>query len=121
MNQFEEPKMWQKAMDIADKVYMLSTAFSREEKYGLTRQIRRSAVSDASDIAEGAGNNTRVEFKNFLGKASGSANELYPQLVLSHRLKLVHQDQVTPVSSNAKEVQKMNDTLVKSLENNYVQ
>jgi four helix bundle protein len=118
MHQFEELKIWQKSMDITEDVYILSSLFPKEEKYGLTSQIRRSSISVPSNIAEGAGRNTNGEFKNFLGIASGSSSELYTQLILSYRLKLVEKSKVTPVLNQVKEVQKMNYALIKSLEKN---
>ena len=102
-------------MEITEEVYLLSSLFPKEEKYGLTSQIRRSAISIASNIAEGAGRNTKGEFKNFLGMASGSSNELHTQLILSYRLKLVKKEQVKHIVNNVKEVQKMNYALIKSL------
>lgn len=117
MHRFEELKIWQKAMDITEEVYLLSSLFPKEEKYGITSQVRKSAVSVPSNIAEGAGRNTNGEFKNFLGIASGSSNELYTQLVLSHRLKLVQKKQVESVLIQIKEVQKMNYALMKSISN----
>lgn len=116
MHQFEELKIWQKSMDVTEDVYLLSALFPNEEKFGLTSQIRRSAVSVPSNIAEGAGRNTNGEFKNFLGIASGSSNELFTQLVLSHRLKLVELSQVLPILKNVKEIQKMNYALMRSLQ-----
>lgn len=118
MHQFEEFKIWQKSMDINEDVYTLSALFTKEEKYGLTSQIRRSAVSVPSNIAEGAGRNTNGEFKNFLDITSGSSSELYTQLILYYRLKLVEKSKVTPVLNKVKEVQKMNYALIKSLEKN---
>jgi four helix bundle protein len=115
MHQFEKLKIWQKAMDITEQVYLLSALFPREEKYGLTSQVRRSAVSVPSNIAEGAGRNTDGEFNNFLGIASGSSNELFTQLVLSHRLHLVTASQVQPLLQQVSEIQKMNYALMKSL------
>jgi len=91
MHNFQELIIWQKAMNIAEAVYKLSKKFPKEERYGLKSQIRRSAVSIASNIAEGAGRNTNGEFKNFLGIASGSSNELMTQLMLSSRLGLVEE------------------------------
>lgn len=73
MHRFEELKIWQKAMDITEGVYKMSSSFPKEEKYGLTSQIRRCAVSIPSNIAEGAGRNTKGEFKQFLGIANGSS------------------------------------------------
>ena len=103
-------------MDIAVKTYLLSADFPKEEKFGLTSQIRRSAVSVPSNIAEGAGRNTKGEFKNFFGIASGSTYELFTQLILSYKLKLVEKDLVDPIISEVLEVQKMNYALIKSLE-----
>jgi four helix bundle protein len=116
MHKLEDLKIWNKAMDIAVKTYLLSADFPKEEKFGLTSQIRRSAVSVPSNIAEGAGRNTKGEFKNFLGIASGSSYELFTQLILSYKLKLVEKDLVDPIISEVLEVQKMNYALIKSLE-----
>lgn len=112
----EDLKIWDKAMDIAVNTYLLSAGFPKEEKFGLTSQIRRSAVSVPSNIAEGAGRNTKGEFKNFLGIASGSSYELFTQLILSYKLKLVEKDLVDPIIREVLEVQKMNYALIKSLE-----
>ncbi len=116
MHKLEDLKIWNKAMDIAVKTYLLSADFPKEEKFGLTSQISRSAVSVPSNIAEGAGRNTKGEFKNFLGIASGSSYELFTQLILSYKLKLVEKVLVDPIISEVLEVQKMNYALIKSLE-----
>lgn len=115
MHQFEELKVWQKAMEITERVYILTSSFPEEEKYGLTSQIKRSAVSIPSNIAEGAGRNTNGEFKNFLGIANGSSNELFSQLMLSYRLNLVDFTKVDPILKDVREIQKMNYALIKSL------
>ncbi len=112
MHNFQELKIWQKSMDITESVYRLSAEFPMEEKYGLTSQIRRSAVSIPSNIAEGSGRNTDGEFKNFLGIASGSSNELFTQLILSHRLELVSENKVNPILNELIEIQKMNYSLI---------
>jgi four helix bundle protein len=113
MHNFQELKIWHKAMDLTVDVYKLSSEFPAEEKYGLTSQIRKSAVSIPSNISEGAGRNTDGEFKNFLGIASGSSNELLTQLILSYRLNLVQKEKVNPLIENLIEVQKINYTLIK--------
>ena len=79
----------------------------------MTSQIRRSAVSIPSNISEGAGRNTDGEFRNFLGIASGSSNELFTQLLLSYRLDLVKKEKVNPLLKELIEVQKMNYALIK--------
>ena len=113
MHNFQNLKIWQKAMDIAEQTYLISSEFPKEEKYGLTSQIRRSAVSVPSNIAEGAGRNTDGEFRNCLGIASGSSNELFTQLILSHRLNLISKDKIQPLIEDLIEVQKMNYTFIR--------
>ncbi len=115
MYRFEDLKIWDKAMEIVQMVYELSAWFPQEERYGLTSQIRRSAISVPSNIAEGAGRNINGEFKNFLGIANGSSNELLTQLVLSHRLNFAKENEVLPIIERVKEVRKMNYSLTKSL------
>ncbi|QTD38367.1 four helix bundle protein [Polaribacter batillariae] len=115
MHRFEELKIWQKAMDITEKCYRVSENFPKEEKYGLTSQLRRSAVSIPSNISEGAGRNTNGEFKQFLGIANGSSYELLTQLYLSKRLNLINEENVRPIINEIIEVTKMNYSLQKSL------
>jgi four helix bundle protein len=113
MHNFQELLIWQKAMEVAEKTYKVSSTFPVSEKYGLTSQIRRSAVSIPSNISEGAGRNTDGEFKSFLGIANGSANEMFTQLVLCNRLKLVSEETIQPLLNDIIEIQKMNYTLMK--------
>ena len=115
MHRFEELKIWQKAMDITEGVYKMSSSFPKEEKYGLTSQIRRCAVSIPSNIAEGAGRNTNGEFKQFLGIANGSSYELLTQLYLSKRLDLSSEEETKPIINEILEVCRMNFSLQKSL------
>lgn len=115
MHKLDDLKIWVKAMDIAEKTYLLSAEFPTEERFGLTSQIRRSAVSVPSNIAEGAGRSTKGEFRNFLSIASGSSYELLTQLILSHRLNLISEQKAQPIISEVIEVQKMNYALIKTL------
>ncbi|WP_410005492.1 four helix bundle protein [Aequorivita nionensis] len=116
MHKLEDLKIWNKAMEVAEEVYLLTANFPKEEKFGLINQLRRSAVSIPSNIAEGAGRNTNGEFKNFLGIANGSSYELYTQLLLSIKLKLGSESLVNPILSKVIELQKMSYSLIKSLE-----
>lgn len=115
MHRFEELKIWQKAMNITENCYRITKNFPVEEKYGLTSQLRRSAVSIPSNIAEGAGRNTNGEFMQFLGIANGSSYELLTQLYLSKRLNLITEEKVRPIISEILEVTKMNYSLQQSL------
>jgi len=116
MHKLEELKIWNKAMEVAEEVYLLTANFPNEEKFGLISQLRRSAGSIPSNIAEGAGRNTNGEFKNFLGIANGSSYELFTQLLLSIKLKLGSESLVNPILSKVIELQKMSYSLIKSLE-----
>ncbi len=115
MHRFEELIICQKAMDITESCYRASDNFPKEEKFNLTSQLRRSAVSIPSNIAEGAGRNTNGEFKQFLGIANGSSFELLTQLYLSKRLNLITEEKVRPIINEVVEVTKMNYSLQKNL------
>ena len=79
--------VWTKSMDLVEGVYCLTKSFPDSEKYGLTNQIRRCAVSISSNIAEGAARNTDKEFVQFCYIALGSLSELETQLLIAERLK----------------------------------
>ena len=89
----KELEVWKQGMDLAEMVYLASKDFPREEMYGLTSQIRRSAVSVVSNIAEGAARRSDREFLQFLYIALGSLAEMETQLILAQRLKYLHTTQ----------------------------
>src|SRR5690606_11402667 len=99
-----------------ESCYKATENFPVEEKYGLTSQLRRSAISIPSNIAEGAGRNTNGEFKQFLGIANGSSFELLTQLSLSKMLNLITENNVQPIINEVIEVTKMNYSPQKSLQ-----
>ena len=80
-------------MDLAFDIYGMTRSFPKEEVYGLTSQIRRSAVSVVSNIAEGAARSSRKEFSQFLYIALGSVAELETQLLLATRLGYLNSDE----------------------------
>jgi len=79
---FKDLIVWQKAIALTIAVYRLTESFPPSERYGLTDQLRRAAVSIASNIAEGYGRSTRGEYLQFLGHARGSNCEVETQLVI---------------------------------------
>ncbi len=115
MNNYKELKIWQKSIDVAVKVYEITKDFPREELYGLTSQIRRSAVSVPSNIAEGAGRNTKKDFNNFLGISNGSSCELDTQLIIAQRINFIDVVTLNTIQNEIIEIQKMNWALKKSL------
>lgn len=82
-------ELWKKSMELAEKIYSLTSKFPKEEIYGLTVQLRRSSVSVPSNIAEGAARNSHKEFIQFLYISMGSISELETQIILAERLKLL--------------------------------
>lgn len=89
MKNFKELLIWKIAFKISKEVYFLTKKFPKEELYGLTSQIRRSAISIPSNIAEGCGRNTQKEFLQFLYNAFGSLKELECQLILAKEFKFI--------------------------------
>ncbi|MCX7184247.1 MAG: four helix bundle protein [Nitrosospira sp.] len=82
----EQLEAWKFAMQLVKAVYQMTSDFPAEERYGLSQQMRRAAVSIPSNIAEGAGRNGAKEFLNFIGIARGSLAELETQLQLATML-----------------------------------
>ncbi|MCO6512243.1 MAG: four helix bundle protein [Aridibacter famidurans] len=77
---------WQKSMNLVTHIYELTAEFPREELYGLTSQLRRAAVSVPSNIAEGAADRTKEQFRHFLGVSIGSLNEVSTQLEIAYSI-----------------------------------
>lgn len=78
---------WQRALALAESTYQVTKSFPIEERYGLSSQMRRAAVSILSNIAEGAARRSRAEFLHFLHIARGSLAELDAQIALASRLE----------------------------------
>ena len=81
--------VWKKAIEFVKRIYQITGEFPEEEKFGLVSQMRRSAISIASNISEGAGRNNKKEFNQFLGIAQGSSSELETQLIIARELGLL--------------------------------
>jgi four helix bundle protein len=90
---FKDLIAWQKGMDLVVEVYRVSALFPRDERFGLTRQVRGAAVSIPSNIAEGYSRPSRAEYVHFLDISRASANEVETQLLIALRLGYVDQRQ----------------------------
>ena len=116
MHNFRELNVWKKSRILAKEVYLLSSQFPDSEKFGLTSQIRRSAISIASNIAEGSSRKSTKDFARFLRISLGSAFELETQLLLMKDLKFINESEVEPIIQRIQEIQKMLIGLERNLE-----
>jgi four helix bundle protein len=106
--------VWQKAIALVAEIYRATQLFPREEQYGLTSQIRRSAVSIPSNVAEGQARLSPNEFRRFLGIARGSLAELETQLIIAENLGYLKE--TGPLLDQLAEVGRMLSGLLASIE-----
>lgn len=115
MHNFKELKVWQNARTLVKEIYLSTNNFPTEERYGLISQMRRSAVSIPSNIAEGSGRRTDKDFAYFLNVSLGSAYELQTLLFLSQDLELLNTERTEWLNSSLEEIQKMIYGLIKTI------
>jgi len=116
MKDFKELKVWSKAHELTLSVYGVTRLFPRDEMYGLTAQIRRSAASIAANIAEGCGRRSDGEFARFLQIARGSASETEYHLLLARDLHFLSDVDYRATEQKALEVERMLTALVQRLQ-----
>jgi four helix bundle protein len=104
---YKDLLIWQRGMGLAKLIYRLTANFPSEERYGLTSQLRRAAVSIPSNIAEGQARQGTKEFVQFLSHAQGSLAELETQLLLSIELDFAQKSDVDHLLQEIDEMQKM--------------
>ncbi|WP_027378033.1 four helix bundle protein [Kaistella palustris] len=107
MHNIKKLKIWNDSIDLCVDVYQALANMPNDEKYGLSSQIKRSAVSIPSNIAEGAGRDTNPQFSHFLNIAYGSSYELQTQLIISERLNFISSEVNESLLKKLNEVQKM--------------
>lgn len=112
MHNFRELNVWKKGMDLVSQVYKATSDFPGEEKFGITSQIRRCAVSIPSNIAEGAGRKTDKDFSKFLAISLGSQYELETQLMVSNSISLLSKDSLDNLLIELNEIQRMTRVLI---------
>jgi four helix bundle protein len=113
MSDYKDLEVWQKAIAVVSEIYRLTSSFPESEKFGITNQMRRAAVSIPSNIAEGSARHHVADFIHFLRIADGSAAELETQLIISEKLGFV-----TDTEKLAQEIiviRRMLAALIKSL------
>jgi four helix bundle protein len=114
---FKELHAWQRAMDFVEQVYRVSATFPAEERYGLTAQIRRSAISVPSNIAEGQGRHGTKDFLYFLSISYGSLCEVQTQLLIAKRLSYLNTPHESSLTDLSNEVGRLINGLMRSLRN----
>jgi len=107
--------VWQKAIDLAELTYKLTSSFPKEEVYGITSQMRRCSVSIASNIAEGQARSSMPQFRQFLSISKGSLAELQTQAIIAERLKYLSSEQHTSFQIQISDVAKLLHGLIRSL------
>ena len=112
---FKDLLVWQKAMELSVEVYRLTKNYPSHERYGLTAETRKTSRSIPYNIAEGHKRGSTVEYIRFLGIAAGSTGELETQLLLSSRLGYLKQEIAEGVLALRAEVERMLDSLIRSL------
>jgi four helix bundle protein len=112
---FRDLAVWQRAIELTLQVYKLTSSFPDSERFGLTNQLRRAAVSVASNIAEGYGRATKGEYVQFLGHARGSNSEVETQLVIARALAFGSKEFLASAEGLCNEVRRMLGAMMKSL------
>ena len=115
MKDFKKLNVWQKSIELVVLVYNVSKNFPREEKYGLTSQMTRAAVSVPSNIAEGSSRFSERDYFRFLEIALGSAFELETQLIIVEKLEFINSNEMNSLIENTKTIQKMLSGLMSKL------
>ena len=107
MRPHEKLEVWSRSVEFVTTVYPMSGNFPKEEKFGLTSQIRRAAVSIPANIAEGAARESPKEFVHFLSNAQGSASELATELLIAHRLGFLSENDYCKLNNELDNIGRM--------------
>lgn len=107
MRPHERLDVWKKGIDFVVAVYKATDHFPRDERFGLTSQLRRAAVSIPANIAEGAGRKSYKEFAHFLSNSQGSASEVETELLIASRLNYFDETQYLALRSSLDEIGRM--------------
>ena len=119
LKNYKDLRVWKKSYELCLEVYRITAKFPTEERYGLTLQIRRSVVSIPSNIAEGYGRKTTLDYVRMLYISYGSVCELETQILLVGDLGLIENGELFTLKKDIAEIERMLKTLIKSLENKH--
>jgi len=120
LRNYKDLKVWQKSYQFCLIIYKITKEFPNDERYSLTSQIRRAAVSVPSNIAEGYGRKSTPDYVRFLYIAYGSTCELETQILLAGDLGYIKPEQLNKLQKDIAEGERMLKALIKSLENKHL-
>jgi four helix bundle protein len=112
---YRELIAWQKAVEMVCTIYKLTSSFPADERFGLTNQLRRAAISIPSNIAEGQGRGVSRDFGRYLRMANGSRQEVETQIAIAHRLGYLDQERTASVLSDLEELGRIISGLLRSI------
>jgi four helix bundle protein len=115
MKSYKELMIWKKSMNMVTDIYNITNSFPKDEGFGLTKQLRRSAISVASNIAEGYGRYQTKDFIRFLAIARGSLYEFQTQVYISNNINLLNENLGNILIDQSIEIDKMINSLIKQL------
>lgn len=114
IDSYQQLEAWQKAVALVTEIYQITRSFLRDEAYGLTSQLRRSAVSIPANIAEGWGRNMTGEYIQFLRTARGFLLESETHLIIAKNLRFIDEPTLEGLSRQTQTLNRMLNALIKS-------
>jgi len=115
MHNFKKLDIWTKSIELVTKIYSITNSFPNQERFGLTSQIQRAAVSIPANIAEGSAKSSNKDFARFLEMSIGSSFELETELIIALNLKYIDSVVFTNIETKINEIQKMINGFKQSL------
>jgi len=112
---YKDLQIWQRSMDLVEKIYRITGKLPNSEQWGLSSQMRRAAVSVPSNIAEGYGRQATGEYRHHLSIARASLLELETQVLLCHRLGFLDESEVNSLIDEIEEISKMIASLISKI------
>ncbi len=113
---YKDLTVWQKSIDLTVEIYRVTDKFPKSELYSLTSQMRRAAVSIASNIAEGKARGTRKDYRHFVINSFGSGAELETQIAIAKKLKFGFESDFSETDALLEEIMKMLNVLIRKLD-----
>ncbi len=115
MSTFRNLLIWQKSMDLVTKIYNSTQKFPKEELFGLTSQIRRSATSIPSNIAEGYGRDSNKEYLRFLNISISSLFEMQTQIEIAKNINYINETDFNKIYEDSREIERMLTSFIKKI------